>query len=109
MPVLDVPAVTSTATYVVGMMLARAPRRVVVRYGSAEDGAVPNSPSLTGIRGIAAAWVLLFHVQRVCGTLPGFTWLRGPSAVRMAGTFTADPSLSFACWMPHGEVVLLER
>jgi peptidoglycan/LPS O-acetylase OafA/YrhL len=33
-------------------------------------------PSLTGIRGIAAAWVLLYHLRVVLGTLPGFSWLQ---------------------------------
>jgi peptidoglycan/LPS O-acetylase OafA/YrhL len=33
-------------------------------------------PSLTGIRGIAAAWVLLYHLQGVLVILPGFSWLQ---------------------------------
>jgi peptidoglycan/LPS O-acetylase OafA/YrhL len=31
---------------------------------------------LTGIRGIAAAWVFLLHLSVACGGLPGLTWLR---------------------------------
>jgi peptidoglycan/LPS O-acetylase OafA/YrhL len=32
-------------------------------------------PSLTGIRGIAAVWVLLFHLGGTCASLFGFAWL----------------------------------
>jgi len=33
-------------------------------------------PSLTGIRGIAAVWVLLFHLKGVCASVFGFAWLQ---------------------------------
>ena len=34
-------------------------------------------PSLTGLRGIAAVWVLLYHLQQNAGNLWGMNWLAG--------------------------------